>query len=226
VSTFAPTLESLGAKVEKARRLNSDLIELRLDAIEGLDSRKMEKVGNLLAGKNEILTIRSPEEGAFHPILDKRRVALIRETIASLEPPFIDVEIVTLRRYHEIIAEIERTHTRLIASFHDVRGNKSTSDLAKKMLSFQIQSTSLFATKVASKANALRDNLKVLALYSRRVTSRSKLVAFCMGRLGVPSRLLCLFMGSPYTYVSLPDEPAASGQLDIVTMRKMIQGRA
>src|SRR5487761_1197598 len=155
-----------------------------------------------------------------------QRINLIRYAIAHLQPSYFDVEIVTLRRYPDLIKEINRTRTKLIASSHDLKGIKESADFRKIIFSAPLKNKSLFAVKFVSQAKSLQDNLKVLGLYSSlKQKNAPKLVAFCSGRLGIPSRILCLFLGSPYSYTSLAGEAVAAGQLDIKTMRKIVGTR-
>ena len=170
---------------------------------------------------NEILTIRSREEGGHSTISGAKRTEAISYAINCLEPSFIDIEISTLRRYPFLLRDLERSRTKLIASFHDLSGKYDVKRLRKTLLSVP-KTKSLFATKIVCLAKKTEDNLKILDLYSFN-KEKSKLVAFCTGKFGVPSRILCLRLGAPYSYVSLPNEPVAEGQLDIVTMNKIVR---
>lgn len=214
--------------MHNARRFRPDLIELRLDFIQSLDFRNLEALENLLEG-NEILTIRSKQEGGHLAIPDPDRVGLIRYAISQLRPFMIDIEISTLKKYPFLFQDLKKLNTNLIASFHDLQGGKNEAFLRKKISSAAYDLKSLFAVKIVSRARTLRDNLKVLNLYGESgddmnsQKTRSKLVAFCLGNLGIPSRILALYLGSPHGYVCLPGEPVASGQLDIETMRKLLK---
>ncbi|MCU0587733.1 MAG: type I 3-dehydroquinate dehydratase [Syntrophobacteraceae bacterium] len=71
------------------------------------------------------------------------------------------------------------------------------------------------ALKLVTHAHSPEDNLRVLGLipWALRELDRP-LIAFCMGPLGQWSRLACLVLGSPWTYVQLPGQVAAApGQL-------------
>jgi 3-dehydroquinate dehydratase-1 len=226
ISTFGDTVKSLEARVRQARRLHADLIELRLDYLRNLDISALDAIGKF-SNTNEIWTIRSSKEGGKGSTLSEyQRINLIRYAIAHLQPSYFDVEIVTLRRYPDLIKEINRTRTKLIASSHDLKGIKGSADFRKIIFSAPLKNKSLFAVKIVSQAKSLQDNLKVLGLYSSLKQKKApKLVAFCSGRLGIPSRILCLFLGSPYSYTSLAGEAVAAGQLDIKTMRKIVGTR-
>jgi len=55
--------------------------------------------------------------------------------------------------------------------------------------------------KIVTVAKNVSDASRLLSLYS--IKSENKTVAFCMGDQGKFSRILCLHLGSPFTYVSL-----------------------
>jgi 3-dehydroquinate dehydratase type I len=222
ISISGRTLASLRSKILIARKYRSALIEFRLDFVRDLDIYKLQHVRSLLEG-NEIITIRSKQEGGHLAIDEKRRVELIRYAISHLRPQLFDVEIRTLRNHPVLVKDLEMTKTKFIASFHDLEGTKNTAYLRRVIMSAPLSSKSLFAVKIATKANSVKDNLKVLALYSKNSKQEfpKKLVAFCTGKIGIGSRILSLFLGGPYCYASLAGEPVALGQLDYEKMAKI-----
>jgi 3-dehydroquinate dehydratase-1 len=56
-------------------------------------------------------------------------------------------------------------------------------------------------------------------LYSKK--GKSSLISFAMGDFGRISRILCLYLGSPYTYVSL-GKAVAPGQFSVDEVNKII----
>ncbi len=221
ISLSGETIRSLAERMSLARRhFRPDLIELRLDFIRGLDIEKLETIKGRLRG-NEILTIRSRKEGGHITVSDRERLRLIRYVINQLKPSIMDIEISTIQKYPFLLQDLKRSNTKLVASFHDLQGTKSEEYLRNIMsfVPYELKS-SLYAVKIVSKARRLEDNLKLLNLYRG---GPSKLVAFCLGKLGVPSRILAFYFGAPFGYASLPREPVASGQLDIEVMRRLLK---
>ena len=72
--------------------------------------------------------------------------------------------------------------------------------------------------KIVTTAKTVSDIPKILSLYDNKNT---RLIAFCMGDIGKISRLLSLFLGSPFTYVSL-GKPIAPGQLKLNEVKSML----
>ena len=66
--------------------------------------------------------------------------------------------------------------------------------------------------KIVTTAKSLVDSTKIMSLYNP--DNRINLIAFCMGEVGRHSRILCLYLGSPFTYVSL-GKPIAPGQFSL-----------
>ena len=65
--------------------------------------------------------------------------------------------------------------------------------------------------KIVTMAKSITDGSRILSLYNN---NDAKLIAFSMGNYGRMSRLLCLLLGCPYTYVSL-GKPIAPGQFSV-----------
>ncbi|MDX1596241.1 MAG: type I 3-dehydroquinate dehydratase, partial [Nitrosopumilaceae archaeon] len=58
----------------------------------------------------------------------------------------------------------------------------------------------------------------ILQLYRKK--GKTNLIAFAMGEEGRISRILCLHLGSPYTYVSL-GKAVAPGQFSVDEIKKI-----
>ena len=73
--------------------------------------------------------------------------------------------------------------------------------------------------KIVTTAKSVNDSTRILQLYSKK--GSNNLIAFAMGDKGKISRILCLYLGSPYTYVSL-GKPIVSGQFSVDEVKKII----
>ena len=73
--------------------------------------------------------------------------------------------------------------------------------------------------KIVSTAKSVDDATRMLELYNKR--GKNNLIAFAMGDEGKISRILCLYLGSPYTYVSL-GKAVAPGQFSVDEVNKII----
>ena len=73
--------------------------------------------------------------------------------------------------------------------------------------------------KIVTTAKSTDDATRVLEIYRNKESLN--LIAFAMGDNGRISRILCLYLGSPYTYVSL-GKPVAPGQFSVDEVKKII----
>jgi 3-dehydroquinate dehydratase I len=114
-------------------------------------------------------------------------------------------------------------NARLLLSHHDFSATPERADLeglAEAMARKQPE-----AIKFATHARTPEDNLRVLELIPfGREQLGVEVLAFCMGPLGRWSRLICLLLGSPWTYVQLPElASAAPGQWTATEMRRLLR---
>ena len=72
--------------------------------------------------------------------------------------------------------------------------------------------------KVIFTAQSFEDNIIPLRLCKEFSNSTHKLISFCMGTVGIFSRIMCVTVGSFLTYASL-EEKTAPGQINIDKMR-------
>jgi 3-dehydroquinate dehydratase I len=79
--------------------------------------------------------------------------------------------------------------------------------------------------KIVTYARSPEDNLRVLELIPfGRQELGIDVLAFCMGPMGRWSRAVCLCLGSPWTYVQIPELPsAAEGQFTAAEMRSLLK---
>lgn len=73
--------------------------------------------------------------------------------------------------------------------------------------------------KIVTSAKTINDSSNVLSLYNN--STKMSLIAFAMGDNGRMSRILCLYLGSPFTYVSL-GKPVAPGQFSLDQVQKIL----
>jgi 3-dehydroquinate dehydratase-1 len=74
--------------------------------------------------------------------------------------------------------------------------------------------------KIVTSAKTINDSSKVLSLYNN--SPKVNLIAFAMGDYGRMSRIICLYLGSPFTYVSL-GKPVAPGQFSLEQIKKILK---
>ncbi|MEE8383873.1 MAG: type I 3-dehydroquinate dehydratase, partial [Nitrosopumilus sp.] len=110
---------------------------------------------------------------------------------------------------------LKSTKTNLLVSWHDFKKTPSSIELKKKMNQMSKFSSNV---KIVCTAKSIDDSNRMLELYSKK--GKNSLISFAMGDFGRISRILCLYLGSPYTYVSL-GKAIAPGQFSVDEVKKI-----
>jgi len=137
--------------------------------------------------KKCVCTLRPTSEGGKFSGNEKERISILK-LIAEYHPFLIDVE----------YKFIKKSKSDILVSWHDFHKTPNLSSL-NKMLK-QMRKFSKFV-KIVTSAKSSNDASRILSLYSR--SAKTNLIAFAMGNEGRISRILCLHLGSPFTYVQL-----------------------
>ena len=220
VSVYGRTASNLKSRISEARKYNPAFIELRLDYLE--DPSDIFRISRELLG-NEIFTFRSRAEGGMARVSEKHRAEILRMILSSSKPHYVDIEIASLESYPNLAEAAKQAGSRLISSSHDFQSIESPVKL-RNLVRRTHRLHGPFAIKIVRKARSFEDNERILSLYSvSKAITPSRLIAFCAGPLGILSRISCVQLGSPYTYVSLPGEKTAPGQLEVSTMQGLLK---
>jgi 3-dehydroquinate dehydratase-1 len=134
-------------------------------------------------------------------MLDKHQLHLTRDHIDAAKYAF---------KY------LKSTKTKLLVSWHDFKKTPKSSELKNKIKQMSKFSSNV---KIVSTAKSTYDSTRMLELYNSK--GKNNLISFAMGDLGKISRILCLYLGSPYTYASL-GKAVAPGQFSIDEVKKII----
>jgi 3-dehydroquinate dehydratase/shikimate dehydrogenase len=177
------------AEIQEAARQGAKLIEIRLDFLAKAPDfkRLLDKRPCVL-----IASIRRQADGGRWVGSENERMVLLRQAIiAGFD--YIDLE-------HDIIDKIPRFgKVKRIVSYHNMQGIPDKLEAIHKHMC----SADADIVKICVPAQTAADNQRVLALLKN---PPKPTVAFCMGDLGTPSRLLGLCLGMPYTYAAFNRE--------------------
>ena len=164
-----------------------------------------------------VCTLRPVSEGGKFSGSEKNRISIIK-LIAEYNPFLLDIELNTLSKNKNLRLYLKNTGTDILVSWHNFKQTPSISALKKKLVQMKKISNNI---KIVTMAKSINDATQVLSLYKNNDT---KLIAFSMGNYGRVSRILCLFLGSPYTYVSL-GKPVAPGQFSVDEVKSIFTRR-
>ncbi|MGI9566495.1 MAG: type I 3-dehydroquinate dehydratase [Nitrosopumilus sp.] len=193
---------------------NSDYAEVRFDFLE------IEKIPEALERIEKdlnkvVCTLRPKAEGGEFSGSEKERVSILK-LIAEYNPFLLDVEFNTLKRNPSLAKYLTSTKTKLLVSWHDFKKTPGSDELKKRVKQMRKFSKSV---KIVSTAKSTEDATRMLELYKK--SEKISLISFAMGDLGRISRILCLYLGSPFTYVSLK-KAIAPGQFSVNEVKKII----
>ena len=181
----------------------AELVELRLDYI-----RRAVNLKRLLNDRQcpIIATCRRKKEHGLWQGSEADRLMLLRAAIAE-GADYVDIEM-------DVAEKIPRYgRTQRIISYHNFEETPSNIE----EIHHQISQLDPDIIKIATMANNPIDNLKLLRLCR---DSEIPTTAFCMGDMGLMSRVLCGRSGAPMTYATFSaDRQMAPGQLSFQEMR-------
>jgi 3-dehydroquinate dehydratase-1 len=214
--TCVSIAEKTPYKIKKTLKIalkKSDYVEVRFDFLK---SEQIPEAIEIIKKdlKKIVCTLRPKTEGGKFSGNEKERVNILK-LIAEYNPFLLDVEFNTLKRNSSLRRYLKSTKTNLLVSWHDFKKTPSSTELKKKMKQMSKFSSNV---KIVCTAKSTDDSNRMLELYSKK--GKNNLISFAMGDFGRISRILCLYLGSPYTYVSL-GKAIAPGQFSVDEVKKI-----
>ena len=224
--------------IKRVLESNPDLIEFRFDYIDEISELTPDFVKSLLdlvrPNILSIFTFRDPSEGGQCELNKEQRTKIIKLLIKA-QPEYFDIEMNTeIENLRDIINFANENEVKLIFSYHDFDKTPSlevaTSIFEKfkdKLLNNHLVDFLTFKKityKLIFTAKNFEDNLIPIKL-CRDISEKEKeqgIISFCMGELGIFSRITCVKFGSLLTYGSLEDK-TAPGQINIEKIREIHQ---
>ena len=216
VSLAAANLDSLEAQ---AGRMGGSPVgyELRLDYL-----REFNDLGNRLHQMllelhfpQTIATCRRTEAGGqFEGGVDQQ-IALL-QTAVRAGCQWVDVEVESVNRLGTNVLR-QFQPARVIVSYHNYRKTPPLGPIYRRLARMPVQ-----VVKIAGFARELQDNLRIRRFAKAHRRRSPRLVSLGLGPSGLPSRLLALQWGCPFTYGSAGNHlGVAPGQLPADFMRSV-----
>ncbi len=203
VSLTSSNLGDLRKDVAKAAQV-ADAIEIRLDYLPvNVDLQAV------LAARPKpiIVTCRRVQDGGKYDGDERVRILALQKA-AELGADFIDIEL-------DAAAELRDLPAKRIVSYHNF--SETPSDLAA--IHRECAKTEPAIVKIAVMANSQTDNLRAFDLLGQ---TKIPTAAFCMGELGLISRIIGTKFGSKLTYAALgKGSETAPGQLPAADLRDL-----
>ncbi len=178
------------AEIHEAAKQGAQMIELRLDFIpRALDFHRILEYKPCPF----VATLRRQQDGGRFAGKEEQRLMLMRQIIASGQFEWIDLET-------DVADQIRRFgKTKRIISYHNLK--EMPTDLERIFVKMINQDPDV--VKIAVRAEHPLDNLRVMELSQK---TKVPTVAFCLGDMGVPSRILAGKFGAPFSYAAFNKE--------------------
>lgn len=216
VTLAAPNLEGMEAQAD---RLNGIPVgfELRLDYLQEVpdfESRLHQMLTDLHSPQTIATCRRAEAGGQFQGGIDQQVARLQAAVRAGCQ--WVDLEIESVDRGGKSLLK-QFEPARLIVSYHNYRKTPPLGPILRRMTRLPVQ-----IVKIAGFARELQDNLRIQHLIKARGRRRPKLVSLALGPMGLPSRLMALRWGCPFTYASAGNHlGVAPGQLPAELLRSV-----
>jgi 3-dehydroquinate dehydratase type I len=210
-----------------------DFIELRFDYIDDINLITTSFLEKFLSLTNipMIFTLRSNREGGHLELNNTQRLPILQRLIEA-KPGYIDIEMLSpIDLLQEVIDLCTNRRIKIIFSYHNFQSTVPLHEAQILIENFKSKLQNIvqdeedilktFIFKLIFTATQFEDNLIPLQLCDNFYSQGYKIISFCMGELGIFSRILCIKKGSLFTYAAL-EETTAPGQLKITTMRNFL----
>ena len=198
--------------------VEADVVEIRVDALHDPAIEPfLTRIDRPL-----LFTCRPDWEGGFFAGPEESRLALLEEAV-SRGAAYIDLELKAPQSsFDRLLTGLQGSSTKLIVSNHNFESTGSREELLDILTAMKDKGADI--GKIITTATNFSDVLRVLQLQEDARKIGLPLIAFCMGRAGVISRLATLELGGFMTYCA-PDDGAgtAPGQISVTDMRRALK---
>ncbi|MDD5759643.1 MAG: type I 3-dehydroquinate dehydratase [Desulfobulbaceae bacterium] len=196
----------------------ADLLEIRLDTMA--EPAVSPFIGAL--PKPLLFTNRAAWEGGSFSGNEDERIAFLQEAVVK-GAAFVDIELKTDSALRDVlIRQAAEQGTQSIVSWHNFTTTPSAPAL-RTILQEQYRSGASIG-KIVTMASSCQDVLRVLDLQTEAAEIGLPLIAFCMGPVGVISRVATLGLGGFMTYAAADgNKGTAPGQITISSMRVIVK---
>jgi 3-dehydroquinate dehydratase-1/3-dehydroquinate dehydratase/shikimate dehydrogenase len=197
----------------------ADVIEIRLDSLQEIEVAPfLEQISQPL-----LFTNRPTWEGGGYGGEEEARIAPLVKAV-ELGAHYVDLELKAHSDSHTLLLDAigagPDSACRLILSWHNFLETPTKAELVGRLA--MIQDKGAHIAKIVTMAHDYHDVLRLLMLQEEAARMDIPLIAFCMGRPGVISRLATVELGGYMTYCAASEgEATAPGQLSAAVLRQI-----
>ncbi len=181
---------------------NADMVEVRLDLVDGDPIRALKEV-RLATNKPVIATNRMKAEGGRFEGSERDRIELLYRAAGYAD--YVDIELRAELR-GELMNSVDR---QFIVSYHDFCGMPGLAGLRAILMEMKAAGASI--AKIAVTPSSLKDNLEILGFL---LEADVPICMIAMGEVGRHLRAVAPLYGSVLTY-GYVSKPTARGQMSV-----------
>jgi len=222
--------------IKKVLNEKPQFVELRFDFIDKVEELTREFINNLKKAFDSnisiIFTLRDYSEGGNISINKDDRISILNYLIDA-KPDYFDIELRSdLELLNQVINKAIKNQVRMIFSYHDsektpcyIETIHLIETLKERLVdhfSINLDNLKEIIYKFIFTAQTVEDNLIPLKVCKKFKERNQKVISFCMGEMGILSRVICVLTGSFLTYACL-EEQTASGQIDIYVLKEVLK---
>ena len=196
--------------------LQADVLEIRLDCLEVVDVMTFVREFD----KPLLFTNRPDWEGGQFAGEEEERLAPLLQAISE-NAAYVDLELQAPTDSQQAVrSALQDSTTKLILSWHNFTETPSREELLGRMAIMQDNGADI--GKIITTAHTHEDVLRVLQLQEVAARLDFPLIAFCMGKPGVVSRIATCALGGYMSYCAVNEKEAtAPGQLSVTALREI-----
>ncbi|MHA1339014.1 MAG: type I 3-dehydroquinate dehydratase [Promethearchaeota archaeon] len=182
-----------------------------------------------------IFTLRKKEEGGIYYLPESIRIDLINYLI-DFKPDFIDIESqLSKELLNDFNIRAKKRNVSIIFSYHNWNNTPSEGEINRIINNLRSKCPDVEpleegkrqnrnVLKLIFTANKITDNHTVLSICQKYSSMGLKIVIFCMGNEGIPSRVGCLKFGAYLSFASI-SKSTAPGQIHIRDFKEMLSNK-
>ncbi len=212
-------LSDLAPMIGRAEDAGADLIEIRLDYLQGDILSQMDDVKKVISQASVplIATNRMRSQGGKRAQKEDRRIQTLVKA-AEVGFQYVDVELATAN-VGTIAKKIRDSDSKSIVSLHDFKGTPPDSEM-ENILNFETK-VGAAVCKLITTAKTLDDSVRCL-LFTQKMSKVTDIVCFAMGSQGILSRILLPLFGGFFTFSSLDAGlETSTGQIPIAELKEL-----
>ena len=225
IPIMATSLEESIIEARKTTEMKCDMLEWRMDCIEGKIRRDSfinawNEIRKAAGNRPVIVTLRTKTQGGKKELSVSEYNAALRKIISEIKPAYIDIELAgsgSDANVRMLAVMAKKRGIRVIVSYHDLSFTEEARDI--ELLLCRMKYIGADIPKVAFTPNSEEDVEKLIRGASAAHKKIGDLIAISMGELGQKTRKEGDSIGSCINFVkpvgSGYDENSNTGQMEI-----------